>query len=301
MQTVHFSFPISARTVVGLLLVASLSACGNKDAPKPATQVAARVGTEEISVHQINHVLSRSQTGGASPAEISSMGRIALEKLIDRQLAVGQAEAAKLNRSPEVVAQIESARHEILAAAYLTQFTSSLARPTPEDARAYYDSHAPLFSQRRIFQTQELVVANAPDLATQLRSFASTAKPMIEVSEWLKARTIAFTGGNATRAAEQISLESLDTVHALKDGQSAVIETPETLTLLRLVASQTVPVSPEMALPRITQFLTNQRANAAVTAHLQQLRAATTVSYLGEFAQPQESRTAVDKGLAGLK
>ena len=38
---------------------------------------------------------------------VDKLRREVLEKLIDQQLAVSQAEESKLNRSPEVVAQID--------------------------------------------------------------------------------------------------------------------------------------------------------------------------------------------------
>ena len=84
--------PFSSQTLrcFGLLLaaLALLAACGQKDASNAVSQVAAKVGSEEISVHQINLVLSRGNTRGASPAEMHAMGRSVLEKLIDQQLAV---------------------------------------------------------------------------------------------------------------------------------------------------------------------------------------------------------------------
>src|SRR3990167_5274365 len=97
-----------AHTVLATTLwvgVLGLSACGNKDDKKVATQVAAKVGSEEISVHQINQILSRANTGNATPQAVQKMGRDVLEKLIDQQLAVEQATENKLHRSPEVVAQ----------------------------------------------------------------------------------------------------------------------------------------------------------------------------------------------------
>jgi len=83
-----------------------------------------------------------------------------------------------------------------------------------------------------------------------------------------------------------------------------------------VVASQLSPVSPAEAVPRVQQFLYNQRASEAVAADMKRLRSATTITYMGEFAStsvaeksnekpavaPADSApTAIDKGVAGLK
>jgi phosphate transport system substrate-binding protein len=46
----------------------------------------------------------------------------------------------------------------------------------------------------------------------------AAAKPMEEIANWLKGKDIKFNGGSATRPAEQIPLDLLPKVHALKDG-----------------------------------------------------------------------------------
>jgi EpsD family peptidyl-prolyl cis-trans isomerase len=309
-----------------VLVLLTLSGCGSKDEKKAATQVAAKVGSEEISVHQINQVLSRSNTAGATPEAVKAMSREVLEKLIDQQLAVDQATETKLHRSPEVVAQIETARRDILARAYMQTIASGLAKPTPEEIKQYFTEHPALFAQRRIYNVQEIVVPVAAGVAEQLRGFAAAAKPMEDVAAWLKGKDIKFGGGSATRAAEQIPLELLTKIHALKDGQSTLLETPQTVTLLRIASSQSAPVAQADALPRIEQFLTNQRATQAVTARIKQLRTDTKITYMGEFGNadgtpavaatapapapaPAESasaaadagKAALEKGIAGLK
>jgi EpsD family peptidyl-prolyl cis-trans isomerase len=312
--------PRLAHTLLATALLLGLSACGNND-KKTATQVAARVGSEEISIHQINQVLSRSNTAGATAQAVQAMSREVLEKLIDQQLAVEQATDNKLHRSPDVVSQIEAARRDILARAYMTQVTSALPKPTTEEVKKYYLEKPQLFSERRIYNVQEIVLPATPGVADSLRSLAASAKSMEDIANWLKGQNIQFNGGSATRAAEQIPLEMLPQIHALKDGQTTVLSTPQGITVLRLVASQSAPVAQADALPRIEQFLTNQRASEAVTANLKLLRANAKISYLGEFAQPAGSavelvattpapavtasdgktKTAIEKGVAGLK
>ncbi len=314
-------------TLLALALSLSLAACGEKSDKKVSTQVAAKVGSEEISVHQINQVLQRNNTAGATPESVKAMSKEVLEKLIDQQLAVDQATEAKLHRSPEIVAQIEAARREILARSYMQKVASALPKPTAEEIKKYFKEQPALFSERRIFNLQELVIPNTPansavNVASELQALVSAGKSIEDAAAWLKSKGIQFGGGRATRPAEQVPLELLSQLHALKDGQSVVFSTPQATTLVHIVASQSAPVSEADALPRIEQFLTNSRGTAAVAADLKRLRAASTVTYMGDFtapgaasaaaaaapatskptdAQPTPVQTAIEKGVAGLK
>ena len=282
---------LGASLAVGLL---ALSACGNKDAPLPSTQVAAKVGSEEISLHQINAALAQGNSRGATPEQVQVLSRSTLEGLIDQQVAVDQAVEAKLNRDPEVIAQIESARRGVLANAYVKQFVGSLPKPDAQESHQYFVEHPALFSERRVYTVQEIVTARSPEVLAQLTSLAASNAPMEEVAAWLKAHQLAFTPLNATRAAEQIPLDLLPRMHALKDGQDLVFTSPDSVTILRLVGARTEPVSEAAALPRITQYLGTQRTVDAVTTHIKALRAKTSVVYLGEFSKPLPAATAAE-------
>lgn len=311
-----------ALAAVGLGLM--LAGCGNKENKQVATQVAAKVGAEEISVHQVNQVLQRASTGGASPEAVQRMKREVLEKLIDQQLAVEQATEAKLHRSPDVVNQIEAARREILVRAYMQKVAGNLPKATEEEVKKYHDDHPQLFAQRRIFNVQELVVTAGPGVEGQLRRFAGGGKSIEEASAWLKGQNIAFNSGGATRAAEQLPMEVLAQLQGVQDGQSIVLSAPQAVTLLRVVSSQLAPITQADAMPRIEQFLSNRRTAEAVAANLKQLRESTAIVYMGEFggatsanapsAAPAKStaaaptqvpagpaHTVMEKGVAGLK
>ena len=313
-------------TLLAGALAVGLVACGDKADKKIATQVAAKVGSEEISVHQINQVLQRANTNPTSPEAAKAMSREVLEKLIDQQLAVDQAVEAKLHRSPEVVTQIEAARRDILARAYMQKLAGALPKPTPEEVKAYFKDQPALFAERRIYNIQELVVPKTPanagaNVTAELKSLVAAGKSPEDAAAWLKSKDIQFGGGRATRPAEQIPMELLTQLHALKDGQSMVFETPQATTVVRIVASQLAPVPEAEALPRIEQFLANRRATEAVAADLKKLRAASTVTYMGEFSAPdtaaaapaavsepkpagaqvEPARTAIEKGVSGLK
>ena len=79
---------LSARSlaVVALTLTAVLAGCGDKSKDKAPSQTAAKVNKEEITVHQINLVLS--QQRAQSPEQSASAAGVVLERLIDQELAL---------------------------------------------------------------------------------------------------------------------------------------------------------------------------------------------------------------------
>ncbi len=305
-------------TALALMLIA----CGNKDGKQEAkqdpTQTAAKVGSEEVTIHQINQVLARTNTKGATAQAIANLNREVLEKLIDQQLAVNEATETKLSRAPEVMSQIEAARREILARAYTQKIAAAVPKPTSDEVRAYYVEHPQLFSQRRIFNVQEIVAQPTPEVVAIFKAHAAASKPIEELAATLKAKGIQFGGGSATRAAEQFPLDLLARVHALSDGQSLVSESAKAVTILRIASSQSSPVPEDAALRSIEQYLLNTRGGAAVAADLKDLRVKNKVSYMGEFAKPvtatpttseskkadapaTNDKSAIESGVAGLK
>jgi len=321
-----------AHNLISILIIPSvavgIAGCGSKDAekPKPATQVAAKVNSGEISVHQLNYVLTRTPGAGAvSPEMAPKLRREVLDRLVDQELAVEKAIDKKLDRSPEVLLALENSRREILARAYVEQITAALPKPTIEEAKKYYAENPALFAERRIYNLQEIVLPATAGVAAELRAMADGGKPMEEIANWLKGKGIKFAAGSASRTAEQIPLELLPKIHPLKTGQSLVLEGPQTITVMRLAGAQSAPVSEEVALPRIQQFLANQRAAESAKQELKTLKANAKITYMGEFADsdtpqaiagsPGTSPTdpgappraasstgaAVERGMAGLK
>jgi EpsD family peptidyl-prolyl cis-trans isomerase len=269
--------------LTGLVLAALLlSACGAKDDKKPATQAAARVNGAEITVHQVNQILAR--VSGVTEETAPRARREVLDRLVDQQLAVEQAQEKKLDRQPEVMAALEAARREVLSRAYFDQLIAAKGKPTPEEAKKYYADHPELFAQRRIYNLQELLVEKNETLQPALRDKVSAAKSMEEVVAWLKEKGVRFAAQGGVRAAEQIPLEVLPTLHQARDGQVIVGAGPQGMTIMRIASSQSAPVDEATALPRILQFLANQRNKETVEAEMKRLRETAKVEYLGDFA-----------------
>lgn len=267
-----------------------LAGCGNKDSGQPsASQIAAKVNSGEISVHQINYLLARTGASASNPEMAPKVRHQILDKLVDQELAVEQAISKKLDRSPEVLMALENARREILARAYLEQLTAALPQPSIEEAKKYYSEHPQLFAERRVYSIQEIVVPVAAGVAEDLRQMFDSGKPMEGIANWLKSKEIKFAAGSATRPAEQIPLELLPKIHPLKVGEGLVIQAPQSITLMRVAASQLAPITEAAALPRIQQFLANQKAAEVARQEIKLLKDKAQITYMGEFANTEKS------------
>ncbi|HJV63989.1 MAG TPA: EpsD family peptidyl-prolyl cis-trans isomerase [Albitalea sp.] len=287
----------AAIAVVALTVV--LSGCGDKKKDKAATQTAARVNKEEITVHQINYVLS--QQRGVPPEQAASAGKQVLERLIDQELALQKASEQKLDRDPRVTQQIEAARREIIARAYVDKIGAGAPKPTAEEVKAYYDSNPALFKDRRIYTLQELNIEATPEQVEQLHGKLQSAKDVNEFVDYMKANNIRFAGNQVVRPAEQLPLAALPTFAKMKDGQTLFNKTPHGAQVIVLAASRSQPVDEERARPAIEQFLLNERKRKVVQDDFKALRAAAKIEYVGDYVKSAEEKAAADKAALEVK
>lgn len=260
-----------------------LAACGDKDETRAASQTAAKVNKEEITVHQINFVLQ--QQRGLRAEQTDAASRQILERLIDQELAVQQADALKLDRDPRVVQQLEAVKREVLARAYAEKVGEAAARPTPEDIKAYYDANPALFAERRLYSLQELRIEAPAERVPELRERLQAAGNINGFVEFLRAEGLRYTANQAVRAAEQLPLSSLQTFAQMKDGQALINPAPGGAVVVVLAGSRMQPVGEEQARPAIEQFLLNDRKRKLLEEDRQRLRQDAAIQYVGKFAE----------------
>jgi len=256
--------------------------CGDKKKEKAATQTAAKVNKEEITVHQINFLLA--QQRGLPPAQAASASRAVLERLIDQELALQKADEQKLDRDPRVVQQIEAARREIIARAYLEKIAEGAPKATPAEVADYYEKHPALFKERRVYSLQEVAIEASPEQVEALKKTLASSKTFVDFVNYLKANSIRFAGNEAVRAAEQLPLASVDQFAKMKDGQAIFNVRPNGAQVINLAASRMQPVNLEQATPAIEQFLRNERKRRLLADDMEALRKAAKIEYVGDFA-----------------
>lgn len=308
----------AGRTFALSIIVASmLAACGGGgDEKKTATQVAAKVNSGEVSVHQINQVMQRSNVSDPEQAKVAT--RQVLERLIDQELLVQKALEKKLDRDPKTLQAIEASRREVLSRAYLDQVSAAAPKPSETEINEYYAQHPELFSERRIFSLREIAIQTGADFLPKLQQYMAEPRNMQQLAEWLRGENMKFSANAVTKPAEQLPLEMVKNIHQLKDGQIGIVRSGNSILVLEVAASRSAPVEEKAAQPVIEQFLLNQRKTELAKAEVKNLRAGGKIEYLGEFTAPATSAAAaadvepaaptapagdaaVEKGLSGLK
>jgi len=268
-----------AAASVAVLLVG----CGDGKKSEKASQTAAKVNKEEITVHQINFVLQRQQ--GLKPEQAEAASKQVLERLIDQEVVVQKAQDLKLDRDPRVVQQIEAAKREIIARAYADRIGEAATKPTSEEVAKYYSDNPALFSDRHIYSLQEINVEAKLEQVAAIRASLEKVKNAAEFIEFLKAGDYRFNGNQAVRAAEQLPLAALGAIAKMKDGDSVANVTASGLQILFLAGARSQPVNDVQAKPAIEQFLTNQRKGELVQKDIKALREAAKIEYIGKFAE----------------
>ncbi|MEW6676727.1 MAG: EpsD family peptidyl-prolyl cis-trans isomerase [Pseudomonadota bacterium] len=314
----------SIRLSAGALALAIiLAGCGGKDEEKKATQVAAQVNGEEITVHQINFALQR--LGKVEPEQAKQAGVQALKSLVDKQLLVQQALEDKLDRDPQVSQALEEGRRQILATAYIERLTANVTPPTDAEIQEYHDKNPALFSQRRIYKLQELVLRPPAEKVDALKTKLGEIKNLNELVEWLKAEQIPARAAQSVKPAEQLPLELLPRLQNLNPGQSITLAGNGQFTILSVVDVQVQPIGMEQAKPLIERYLTGNRKREMADAKLQELKKKAQIEYKGDYTDLNQAadtaapapapaaapatpaapatadQSAMDKGLQGLK
>lgn len=265
------------------LLLVALSVvpvgCDRAVAERPATQLAAKVNGTEITLQQV-----RAGGPAASPVNVAQ----ALEKVIDRELLVQKALAAKLDRDPQVMVSIENARRQVLAQAWLEKSASAAAGSTRPDernaeVRAFYAENPALFAERRIYRLRELIVSAPAEMIDVLRAEAAKARDLDEIGFWLRSRSATYSVDSLTQPAEQLPLAFLPRLAGMKPGEIAVFATPLGASVIQLVHAEDAPLTEPQAAPLIEQFLAGRRRLETAAAEVKRLREVATIEYLGEF------------------
>lgn len=268
-------------STLAIAVAAALAGCGHKSG-EGSSQVAAKVNSDEVTVHEINFELAK--MGNVPVDQAKNAAKHVLQGLVEQQLLVQKAIDAKLDRDPDVVERLDADRRQVLAQAYINSVTAKATPPADADIHDYFIKNPLLFSERSIYKLQELSVPVTKENVDSITDKLKSSPNINAFADWLKSVNIQANMVQSVKPAEQIPFEILPRIHDLKEGQTVVIKTPASLNIIMVAASQAQPVTEEQAKQAIGNYLLTTQKRKLAEAEVKQLRDAAKIDYLGDYA-----------------
>lgn len=264
------------------MAVLVLAGC-DKEEKKDATQVIAKVGDAEVTVHQLNHALSRLQ--GIKPEQAELARQKLAKSLVDQQVLVNAAMADKLDRDPNVLMDIEGAKREILAKAYMARHLTA-GKPTEGEVKAYYEQHPDLFAQRKVYDLLVIRLQNVDrDKLAEIGKRADAGASLVELQAFLSEQGFATSVASEQKGAEHLPLEALPKFAQLSAKKVLVLSAGSNVALYEVVNSKAESVPVERAKPFIEAYLGNKSRAAQAEKLFADLKQKASIQYQGDFAK----------------
>lgn len=258
----------------------ALSGCDDREKSTEPTQVAARVNSQDISVHQVETVL-QSQPGLAARLGNKAVERV-LNSLIEQELAAQAAKSADLDHSPKVLQAIELAKREVLARAYQDKLAGSAVEPSSNEIDRYYETRPELFAQRRRYNLQDTVVEVGDDQRTELQTRVQRMNKPEDVEPALRSMGLRYSTRAQLRFAEELPSDLLTKITPQTTGHSVLIEREGGVEIFTLVSSEPAPLGLNMARPTIKAFFLQDRRKQLVQDGMKALRASARIEYVAK-------------------
>jgi len=272
---------------LAMLVATALAACGKGNGA--ATQVAAKVNREEISLHQVNYFLQRQ--AGVAADQVDAASRQTLEGLVDQELVLQAATEQHIDRDPTVLQAVDAARRDIIVRAYAERLSQEVQKPSLAEVSQYYDSRPALFAKRRFYTLVDTAFVATPAQQKTLRAQLGGTRGAADVAALLRQAGLKFGARRSTIGAEALPLTAVDAMGALREGQSHLVSGPRDAHVLTIVSAEAAPLSEEEARASIENFLMAERKHQALQQQIKALRSTARIEYSGRFAQPADNKT----------
>ena len=282
---------MSSRARIGAVALAAmavtlLAGCGQKKDVAPAdasgSEVVAKVNGDDVTASQLTIALQKQR--GMRPDAGDAASKVVLDQLIDEQIVAQKAVAAKLDKDPKVVAQIEAARRDILARRFIESAAETASKPADDAVQKFYDGRPALFAQRKMYTLQRVDIQAPDSRRSEIGAKVSAFKTPAEFTDWLRSQKLVFTTKQEQDASEQLPPVVLEKLSTMTDGQSMVVPSQFGVSAITLVASAAAPKALADARPAIEQFLAGQGRREVIMNLQKTIRDGAKVEYEGRFA-----------------
>lgn len=297
-----------------MFMVSVLTACQSKTADNANSQVVAKVNGDEITIHLLNSELKRVS---APQAVTQDVQKKILGSLIDRQLLVQEAVKLNLDRTPEVVQLLDSAKAQIYAQAYLNSKLSTLTAASQEEIQQFMAEHPAVFRDRKLFSTTDVIFSNDPSKVNYdaLRAQVTNNEA---IKSWLNQHGIKFETAEEQLPTEALPPQALSVVSNIKLGDLLFMHDENRIVVREVTRVVAYPMTPEQSVAMASKAVNTRKQQQWLMNEIQRLKKMAKIEVQNralapedtlsaragtEFSLlhgPQKTSAAVENGLKGL-
>ncbi len=249
-----------------------LVGCSGQQNSSISSQVLAKVNGDEIFAYTLQNELKASQQNADNQAAAKKV----LTGLIDRQLLVQEALKLDLERTPEVIQAIESAKAKIYAQAYLSKKIAKLSPASESDINQYIESHPDKFRHRKVFKMQDVVFSNNQSLL-DLSSAEKEVLTLAELKTILSAKGINFESGDSQLFTDRLPDYVLDKIKPMKKGDLLFLQSNNNIIVKSIEDIVEQPMPEKSAHLLASRLLSQQKQQEFVAREIARLKALATI------------------------
>ena len=228
-------------------------------ASAPTGQVVATVAGKEVTLREL-----QAELGGATfadPKQQKAAQERALELIVARKLMANAARAQGIDKTPDFAMAEDRAIDDLLANALEAKVVKSVPAPAPDEVSRYVADHPASFSNRSIYDLDEIRFPRSNDAA--IINGLRPLNTLPDIAAYLTAHKIPFQQGSGSLDALQLDPAAADAI-AKKPGEVFIIPVNNAVVMAaQIKSSKVVPVPTDQATKLATAILTRQHSEEA--------------------------------------
>ncbi len=239
-----------AGTALALCGALALAGCGSKrqetDVIKAQGQVIAHVGSEDITQPELDNEM-RLANVPPDKRKDDAIIKAVLSRVIERKYLEQQAVAAKLDREPTVHLDLDRAREQVLASAFIQrQVGSKISGISNSEVDAYIQAHPDKFANRQIFNIEQVSFVpqkEMKDLATAVKTYNS----LDQVTAKLDQLGIKYSRGPGALDSATLPSEMMKPLVARKPDDIFFVRSRTSASFFKVTSAESKPLAGEEA------------------------------------------------------
>jgi EpsD family peptidyl-prolyl cis-trans isomerase len=248
-----------------LVLAAALvlGAC-HRTPQAPTGQVAATVGSREITVRELHAELANAPA--VPPAAQKAQQQAALNVIIDRAILADVARKQGLDKDPNFLLLSERANDALLVQQLQAKIAATVPPPAHEEVAQFENANPDLFAQRKIFDVEQIRFAQPadPSFVKQLEPL----KTLDDIANFLTENHVLFQRGTASIDALSQNPKLITTIIALPPQEVFIIASGNQVLANLIHGTRVEPLTGDAAERFATNYLRAQHTQDAVRRQL---------------------------------